>query len=294
MIKSLIIAFLLSLLSAAVTYGQPAIPKDVNILYEQLKKSKADTARVSILIKICRYNNANSARQPVLLDSALADANRAKVLSDKLGYQEGIGLSLQLMAQAWCGKRDFKKGDVLIKKALTVFLDQGLSRDAAEAYLNMEEFYQAAGGKDFSLRISCYEKAQPLFHKAGAFEREGATLKILGDFYQVQGDIIKAFTTLQHSLAIYQQTKVRELQGLYDLLGYTAAQLGDYQTAVKYGLLAVKTAESVNDHSLQLCTIYNRLGVTYNRLTQYQQSAKYYDLALKLLSTLEILLPFYR
>ncbi|MDP9076149.1 MAG: tetratricopeptide repeat protein [Bacteroidota bacterium] len=282
MTRSLIIAFLLSLLSTAVIYGQPAIPKEVNSLYEQLKKSNADTSRVSIFIKICRYDIVNSARQPALLDSALSVANRAKVLSDKLGYSEGIGLSYQLMAQAWCGKKDFKKGDVLIKKALTVFLAQGLYHDAAEAYLNMEEFYRAAGGKDFSLRISYYEKAQPLFHKVGAFEREGATLKILGDFYQVQGDINKAYTILQQSLAIYQKTKVRELQGLYDLLGYTAAQLGDYQQAVKYGLLAVKTAESVNDYSLQLCTIYNRLGVTYNRLTQYQQSAKYYDNALKI------------
>lgn len=282
MAKSTVLILLLFFSISCRAFGQPAIPKDIKVLYTQLSNSKPDTGRVNILIRICRFDNANSSTQPKLLDSSISVASRAKSLSEKLGYAEGTGLSYQVTAQAWCNKKDFKKGDALIKSALAIFLAHGLYRDAAEAYLNMEEFYQAAGGKDFGVRINYYEKAQPLFHKAGAYDREGATLSILGDFYQVQGDINKSYATLQQSLSIYQKTKVRELQGLYDLLGYMAMLLGDYQTAVKYGLLAVKTAEEMNDYSLQLCTIYNRLGVTYNRLTQYQQSAKSYANALKI------------
>jgi two-component sensor histidine kinase len=282
MAKSTVLTLLLFFLISCWAHGQPAIPQNINSLYTQLLNSKADIGRVNILIRICRFDNANSLNQPKLLDSSLNVASRAKSLSEKLGYAEGVGLSDQVTARAWCNKKDFKRSDALIKSAVAVFLAHGLYRDEAEAYLNMEEFYQSAGGKDIGVRIGYYEKAQPLFHKAAAYDREAATLKVLGDFYQVQGDTNKSYATLQQSLSIYQKTNVRELQGLYDLLGYTAMQLGDYQTAVKYGLLAAKTAELVNDNSLELCTIYNRLGLTYNRLVQYQQSAKYYGRALKI------------
>jgi two-component sensor histidine kinase/tetratricopeptide (TPR) repeat protein len=281
MAKSLIFTFLLFLVST-VANAQPPIPKDVTKLYQLLAKSRPDTNRINLLIKICRFDNAHSTQQPALLDSTIAICGRVIILAGRLDYAEGTGLSYQLMAQAFCGRKNFKRSDELIKKAIDVFLIHNFYLDAAEAYLNMEEFYQASGGKDFNVRVNYYEKAQPLFHKAGAYEREGATLKILGDFYQVQGDVSKAYAALQHSLVLYQKTKVRELQGLYDLLGYTSMQLGDYQTAVKYGLLAVKTAESLNDNSLQLSTIYNRLGVTYKRLAQYQQSADCYGTALKI------------
>jgi two-component sensor histidine kinase len=83
-------------------------------------------------------------------------------------------------------------------------------------------------------------------------------------------------------LGLYQKTKYRELQGLYDLIAYVSSLLGDYESGVKYGLAALRTAEAVHDTTLQLCTIYNRLGLTYSRLTQYPQSQLYYEKAVKI------------
>jgi len=141
MFKTHIFALLFFATMAAYTYAQPTVPSNLNILQKQLVKSNADTGRVSILVQISRYYNANSANHPGILDSALLYANRANGLAIKLSYPEGVGLSYQVMAQAWCNKKDFKKSDVLIKKAIEIFLSQSLFRDAAEAYLNMEEFY---------------------------------------------------------------------------------------------------------------------------------------------------------
>jgi hypothetical protein len=75
--KKKLILFCLLLVSK-LALGQPAVPRDVVLLYRQLKQSKADTARVSLLIKICRYDNANFTRHPALLDSAMTVAGRAK------------------------------------------------------------------------------------------------------------------------------------------------------------------------------------------------------------------------
>jgi tetratricopeptide (TPR) repeat protein len=228
------------LLVSKLALGQPAVPRDVVLLYRQLKQSKADTARVSLLIKICRYDNANFTRHPALLDSAMTVAGRAKTLSDKLGYPEGSGLSCQLMAQAWVNKKDFKKSAVLIKKAISIFLSNNLYRDAAEAYLNMQDFYLASGGTDLRVRIAYYEQAQPLFHKVGAYAREGATLCLLGDYYQWNGDFDHALEKLTLSLAAYKKVNERQLQSVYDLLGRVNRYKCRYHEALKYGLLAEK------------------------------------------------------
>lgn len=280
MIRTFTVAILFFLSTGFGIYAQPFIPKDVKPLYKLLAESKADTARVNLLIKIGRYDNANSANQPALLDSALATANRAAQLSAKLSYPEGLGLANQVMAQSWCYKKDFKKCDELIKKAVALFLKNNLYRDAAEAYLNMEEFYLSGGGHDYNVMIEFYEQAAPLFHQVGAWEREGATLTILGDFYQVSRQNQKALERLNAALIAYGKTNYRNLQYLYDLLGHVYKRESRYNEALKYGLLAVKTAEIVGDTSLLLCTIYNRLGTTYFLVNKPELAKNYFQKSL--------------
>lgn len=279
--KCLIFAILLFLVTD-LAYPQPPIPKDVNKLYRLLAKSKTDTGRVNLLIKICRFDNVHSAENPVLLDSTLLISGRAKLLAEQIGYNEGIGLSYQVIAQAWCNRKSFRKSDEFIKKALGIFLENKYYRDAAECYLNQEEFYQSAGGKDLNVRIAFYEQAQPLFHQAGAFEREGATLERLGDFYQVMKNFDKSLTVLNNALTAYKRVHYPNLQFTYDLMGTVNMQKGHFQEALRYGFLAEKTALSLRDTSLLLCTIYCRLGSTYFLINNVEQADVYFKKALKI------------
>jgi two-component sensor histidine kinase/tetratricopeptide (TPR) repeat protein len=279
--KSLIFAILLFMVGG-MAYSQPPVPKDVKNLYQLLAKSKRDTGRVNLLIKICRFYNAHSAENPILPDSTLRISGRAKLLGEELGYDEGIGLSYQVMAQAWCNRKSFKKSDELIKKALGVFLKKGFYRDAAECVLNLEEFYQSAGGRDFKVRIGFYEQARPLFQQAGAFNREGATLERLGDFYQVLKNFDKSLAALHQALTAYKRAKHTDLQFTYDLLGTVNMQKGHFQEALRYGLLAEKTAHARRDTSLLLCTIYCRLGSTYFLINKVDQANLYFKKALKI------------
>ena len=59
-------------------------------------------------------------------------------------------------------------------------------------------------------------------------------------------------------------------------MGAVSADLGDYEQALKYGLLALKTAEKRQDSSLQLATIYNRIGITYEQMKRYEQAHSYW------------------
>lgn len=256
--------------------GQPAVPKDIGALRLKLSKSGADTSRVKLLIGLSRYYNASTTKSPMLNDSAIFIALQAQKLSSTLSYPEGTGLSYQVMAMSWSNKKDFKKSDELIKKAIQIFLSHNLYIDAAEAYLNMEEFYLAAGGTDYNVMIGYYEQAKPLFIKGGAKMRAGATLNVLGDFYLQIGKNDEAIAALQSALSLYKSTGKKDLQSTYDLLGYNYLQITSFNEALKYALLAVKTAEEVQDTSMLLCTIYNRTGMVYYALSQFSQSTAYY------------------
>ncbi len=264
------------LVAGKLALAQPAIPGDLALLYRQLKQSKSDTGRVTLLINICRYYNGHALQKHATLDSVITAGTKAKVLAEKLNYYQGVGLSYQVMAKAWSDNKDFKKSDELIKKAIAIFLAHDLYGDAAEAYLNMEEFYLATGGKDYKVMIGYYEQAQSLFHKAHAFNREGATLNMLGDFYQLVNDQNLALDRLNQALKVYKKTGYPLLQATYDLLGYVNMQKSRYQEALKYGLLAEKTGMSQKDTTRLMCTIYERIGATYYAINKFDVATYYF------------------
>ena len=276
MIRNLLLIITLSLVTGKVVFSQPPIYKDVNALYQQLNKSSADTSRVKLLVDISRYDNVAGAKQPALIDSALATAQRANLLAAKLSYQKGLGLSYQAIGQAQCMKKNFKKSDELIKKAIAVFLANNLYREAAECYLNMQELYASTGGKDYNVMIDYYEQAHPLFHKAHAFDREGATLSMLGDFYYQVEKPVQGIAALQTALSLYKRVGYKDLQSVYDLLGTNYLKTERYREALRYALLAVKTAEARQDTSMLLCTIYNRTGMVYIETGDYDQANNYF------------------
>jgi two-component sensor histidine kinase len=94
--------------------------------------------------------------------------------------------------------------------------------------------------------------------------------------------MLQALANLSKALALYQSINYPQLQGVYDLLGYIHLRLGDYQEGLRYGLLAVKTAEQLGDSTMQLCTIYNRVGVTYFDLRRYKESSDYSKKSLRI------------
>ncbi|HTD42266.1 MAG TPA: histidine kinase dimerization/phosphoacceptor domain -containing protein, partial [Mucilaginibacter sp.] len=249
-------------------------------LLKLIAQSKPDTNRVKLLLDIERYYNFTPSAKPAVIDSAMSFAEQAEKLSSTMQYAEGTGLSWLAIARAWCNKRDFKKCNDYTRKAIAVFTDHNLLGDAAAAYVDQDKFYTASGGQDLNVRIGYFEQALLLFHQAGAIQKEASALEELGDFYQMQEKYVKSLDILNRSLVLYKSVGYRHIQGIYDLLGMVSSRLGNFKDAVSYGMLALKTAEMVNDTTLQLCTFYNRIGLTFLHLSQYQQAEFYFKKSL--------------
>jgi two-component sensor histidine kinase len=241
----------------------------------QLQKSKADSNRVKTQLQIGGY--FLSKNNP---DSAQAYALQAEKLSTSISYIKGLGNSYILSAKTFGFRKDKKQCYAQIQKAIDLFGKNKMYKEAAEAALNMDEQCNALDAGDIDIRITWHKKAADWYHLAGIKGREADVLKELGDLMQVEGKNVEALPPLKQALALYQSIHYPYLQGTYDLIGNVYSLTGNYKEAVKYGLLAVKTAEAVKDTTMQLCTIYNRIGLTYYFTKQFELSQLYFEKSL--------------
>ncbi len=150
----------------------------------------------------------------------------------------------------------------------------------ADAWMKVALDYSIYSEKELAQRIACYEQAVHLYRMARNRRKEADALQILGDCHNHQGSLVPAETELLQALAIYKEIGYPALQGIYDLLGNVNGQKAHYDVALKYGFLAVRTAEAQQDSSLQLCTIYNRLGLTLYHLAEYNKALIYFKKSL--------------
>lgn len=246
--------------------------QELSTLKKKLTAATPDTSKVNVLNRIGMYFISRPVPEANLPDSAIKFSHRAFELSSKIGFYKGAGASLMLLAKGYLNKGDSLKTNVFTKKAVQLLQKHGLYREAGEAALKLEEFYVFFGGQDLNVRAAYYERALPLFIKAGVRDRQAATLKILGDFYQLLGHYEKAAEDLQKALTLYQSVGEKDLQAVYDLLNAVYARIGNLNEALKYGILAVRLGEANKDKSMQMCTTYNRLGITYYYLKRLEDA----------------------
>ncbi|MDR6943879.1 tetratricopeptide repeat-containing sensor histidine kinase [Mucilaginibacter pocheonensis] len=249
------------------------------MIREKLNISKPDTARVNLLIELGKYYLNKPGELTNDLDSALLFNRQARGLGSSLMYNAGIGECIILESRIYREKGDKPKAMELTQSALQFAIQHRLLKETADAYLAFCDFY-GIENNDLAERIKYTERAIRLYERGGFKKEEAGALKSLGDYYHLKADNSKALKLLEQSLAVYQAIHFKEVQGVYDLLGYLYARTGNDVLSLKYGLMAVKTAREVRDTSMQLCTIYNRLAITYNGLKKYDQAYLYYQKAL--------------
>lgn len=252
---------------------------NLTALKNRLQNSKPDTARLNNLLQISAYYN-DLPKPSATVNQALNYAGAAEKLSVSLTDYHGLGKSYTALAKAWRNNKDSARAKAYLLKAKTVFADNHFYREAAEVVLNMEEFYQYFGGTDMKVRIAYYEQALPLFQQSPAKDRQEATLKVLGDFYQVQGNYPKALNYLQQALLLSGYIKTADRLALYDLLGAVYVMLGNLNQALAYGLMAVKMTEDSKDISMQACAVYNRVGITYYQMKQPRKARPFFEKSL--------------
>lgn len=305
----------------SVCYFTDTAPAFADSLKTELARTEPSQLQVRLLLQLGGYYVYKSGEFRTDLDSARTYAQQAQQVSRQLGYPIGELLSLnllgttskeakefgqavayqrqaialgtsrrdavrvadsyRLLSEAWRGKEDHQAARKAVQTAISLYTRNGYRQQTAEAYLELGNTY-ANWGSELNEKIKYYQQGLQSFVKAGDTRRQADTHKELGDLYQLQEANAQSIIEVRKALTLYRAIQYTRLQGVYDLLGSTYAKMGDHQQGLKYGLLAVKTAETLRDTTLQLCTIYNRVGLTYDYLKQDRKALFYFKKSLSI------------
>ena len=246
---------------------------------EKIARSSDDTAKVVLLQEYSTFYLRKEGELANDLDSALELNDLAMQLSIKLKFNGGVVKGLLLKSQILREKGQWAKASQLLNEALTLSVRYQLTEQTAEINIEFGQYFKNEG-TDLEQKIRYYNKALLLFRESGSKVREGATLQLLGDFYQIKGNADSAIIYLEQAVNTYHAARFKELQGVYDLMGTAYMQKGNYPLGLKYGLMAVKTAETAGDSSILLCTIYNRVALLHHNLFNDKEAREYWEKAL--------------
>lgn len=274
MARPLIYIFLSAWMIAGAAAQQRPLASPDDLLL-QLQKSDEDTSRVHLLLQLSDFYFSNPNADDK--GSSLLHARAAEALSNRLRYQKGLGNSYEQLSKILHHRtNDTAGGKDFAYKAIQIFKTNNYLAELGYAYYDLSGYYSLSGD-EISERIRCVEQSLLAFQKSGDKKKEADVFKELGDLRQIKGDYIEALSDLKQALKIFQSIGYPALQGTYDLMGNISVNLGDYESALSYGLSAVSTAEQLKDTSLETATIYNRVGITYNRLKKYKQACEYWE-----------------
>ncbi len=203
---------------------------------------------------------------------------QANHLAAKIEYPKGVAKSMILrgnilreMGNRAASRKEFELAIVLAKA-------EHLNDQLAGIYGAIGDLYSNEG-QGLETKIAYNEKALALYRETGNQLEVGNSLKNLGDYYNIKGQPDHAIKLMDSALVVYKSFGYAELQGVYNNMCIINVGLGNYSSALKYGLLAEKTADQVADTSLQRSSIANHLGLTYYYLRNDEKTLEYWTKA---------------
>ena len=246
-------------------------------LLKQIQKSKADTGRIRLFLEMAMSYVLRTGNLRSDMDSARLFVSNALQLNSAIRSIEGEGKCYFVYSNIFREEGNNKEGKNYAQKAIGVLSKTNKKNDLANSYLELDRYYDPYIDNELTEKIRLNERAAQLLGEGGNREALANTIKFLGDLFIISGNYQKALIHLKDALKIFTEIKYKELQGLYDLICNACRQMGDYPQALKYGLLALKTAEMQKDSSAQLSAIYNHVGATLYYLNKPAEAAQYYE-----------------
>ena len=280
-ISKLLVSILLIFIVANAS-GQAINRHEANSLLKLLGKSKTDTGSINILLRLARFQVFKPGEYKQDLDSAKVYIEKAKAINNKLNSGESLGFItiVEAFLTKETGQKDISKK--MIERAVRILINEKNKSLLAEAYLELSEYYDYNDSSQLTEKINLVEEAVSGFQQSQNKERLGYSLKVLGDLYDIQGQLSKALEKLDLSLKAYNSIHYTQLQDVYILYGGVYFDMSNYKQALYYELLALSNAESSKDTSMNLCQIHNLIGITLLRLDEREAAISHFKTALQI------------
>ncbi|HLG02221.1 MAG TPA: tetratricopeptide repeat protein [Bacteroidia bacterium] len=239
-----------------------------------LKTAKEDTNKVRALNRLVLLQNT------AFPDIAIANAEKAFALAEKLNYSDGQAAALIVMGGAYMTKGNFTKSLECQEKALKIFEATGKKNEIAPINNNMGSVYVEQGNYDKAL--ACFLASLKIEEELGEKVRIAATAANIGVLFQNKGGLTGNIREYEEALKYHNKAYALDKQlgdkfGIsVDLnnLGSVYCDMGKlnpsreiFLKALEYLEESLKIKEEVKDLNglaivqVNLCDVYTQLGM---------------------------------
>lgn len=213
----------LSCISFCHAQGSDSIP--VTQLHRMLKLAKADTAHVSVLLKLAdrHFSQSNRIAKPKALDSALYYTKKAEKLSGDLGYETGTGLGYIMLSKITKrripaeritdSRAEFEQSEALALKAVELFTRLGDRPHLADAYMALVTariFLREA--PDI---VTTAQQAAELYRQEHDFKNQALALMSAAEYTAKAGKFKQGLDMFNEALNVLEMIGYEKTQGIY-------------------------------------------------------------------------------
>ena len=246
-----------------------------------LKTSAADTNRVRRQLLLGRFYVARFQGNVIKADTVLLLVRQAQTLSHALRYPMGEGMSYLVAAQAWRQKGEIPREGASAQQAIDLFTRLGDVRHTAEAYWE-KSLTLAYRMEEQPERLRCYEQCLVRYRALGDVPAQINILVDRSTVYMLLEQEDAALADLRAALQLSRAVHNAQSIAVYNNLSTLYVRRDDYKNGLNYGLLGIKTVESLGDTSIVAAMAYNQVGVVYRRLKDNGKALPYFRKALAL------------
>jgi two-component sensor histidine kinase/tetratricopeptide (TPR) repeat protein len=244
-------------------------------LWEKLHRSKEGPDRIRDQLALGRTILYRSGNNSKTIDSAISFGLLAEKESRKINFAEGIINAVVLRSMCFSQQGKTAIGFKLAQEALAFSKKLKNNNGIAESYMAIAECYPFHIPDSLRLKTYYFNKATAIFRQENNMHRLAAALEIDAEMCFLASKKTEAIKLLFEALNVNKILGNKAVQGIYWMIARTSNGLGDYPDAVKYNLLAIKTANTVGDSTLKLCSIYHNMATTYINMADYRQALPY-------------------
>jgi two-component sensor histidine kinase len=269
--------FMLLILLVKSSLGQTSYLDELTlpVLRQKLSSSQNDTTKVDLELALGHLMLSKAVRGEKDIDSAKAFSKQAAALSTKLNYQFGIINAMLLSAETFYAQYNMNEGLAMANKALSYAKIHNNSDGEARSYNLIAHYYPTSDPVSLRNRISYINKAIAIFRKNKNAHWLSDLLTVNADMLTQADRNMEALKMLFEALNLGKGVSRRTVEGIYWNIGRISISIGDYTNALKYNLLAVKTAKEVNDTTMQVVYIKHLIAGTYIRAKDYERAIPY-------------------
>lgn len=280
--KYLLFILLLMLISPSFAQTSNFDELPLPVLRQKLLTSPDDTTTVKLQLALGHLMLLKGAVNAQDIDSAKRFSHQAAVLSKKFNYQFGIINAMLLNAEVLYFVREMDKGLGIAHNAMDFSVRRSNNDGEARSYFMISRYYPGSDSTSLEKKIFYVNKALALFRKNRNMLWYSYVLITDADLLFQAGRNSEGLKLLFEALNLGKAVSRRTVEGIYWNIGRISMRTGDYTNALKYNLLAIKTAGEVKDTTMQLGWIKHLVASTYVRIGDCRRAIPYSLEVLKL------------